>query len=110
MNKPTLFDMASDLFPHSYFNTTSLTGDELSRKELKAGTQNALILDCFKENPNALFNPFDVKFMCVDLWDTPITSIRRAITTLTKLGYLEKTDIRRKGDYGDDNFCWKLAK
>jgi len=34
---------------------------------------------------------------------------RRAMTTLTELGYLVKTDVKKPGRYGEMNYCWKLA-
>ena len=38
--------------------------------------------------------------------NTPLTSIRRAITNLEKKGKLEKTDIQKEGMYGKKTFCW----
>jgi hypothetical protein len=40
----------------------------------------------------------------------PITSIRRAINTLTGAGYLVKTDHMKEGEYGTANHSWKLLK
>ena len=40
----------------------------------------------------------------------PITSIRRAITTLTKRGYLIKSDEMKKGLYGVSEYVWRLNK
>ena len=39
----------------------------------------------------------------------PLTSIRRAMTTLTKDGKLIKTDKQVPGIYGTPNYKWKLA-
>ena len=40
-----------------------------------------------------------------------ITSVRRSINTLTKLGYLEKTkERRRSGPANEMNYCWKLSR
>ena len=49
-----------------------------------------------------------------EIWDgygyknknTPLTSIRRAITNLESEGLLEKTDIQKPGIYGKMNYCW----
>jgi hypothetical protein len=90
-----------------FYNTTNLAGPKLKAREIKTGTQNAVILQWFKENPGRLYTPFDIKHNCF-LFNTPITSIRRAMTTLTDMGYLEKTDERRPGLYGDLNYCWRL--
>jgi hypothetical protein len=90
-----------------FYNTASLIGRDLVLHELKAGTQNAIILQLFKARPEWLFTPFQVKdILCLD--KTPITSIRRAMTTLTDLGYLVKTKTRKMGEYGELNYCWKL--
>ena len=39
---------------------------------------------------------------------TPITSVRRSITTLTANGYLRKTEIKKEGRYGKPNYAWIL--
>jgi len=90
-----------------FYNTTNLAGPKLKAREIKTGTQNAVILQWFKENPGRLYTPIEVAIHC-NLRNTPITSIRRAITTLTNMGYLEKTDERRPGLYGDLNYCWRM--
>jgi hypothetical protein len=92
-----------------FYNTTSLTGRDLVQHEMRAGTQNALILQCFRDRPLALLTPFEVRQIC-HLHTTPITSVRRAMTTLTKppFEYLEKTRTRRMGEYGELNFTWRL--
>ena len=92
-----------------FHNTLDLPESELKVRQLKAGSQNQRILSIFRSNPNENYTPFV-------LWDVynvlyphaPITSIRRAMTDLTKLGYLEKTKEKRAGEYGELNYCWKL--
>jgi Fe2+ or Zn2+ uptake regulation protein len=92
-----------------FYNTTSLAGPELKQREMRAGTQNRLILDIFKSLPDNSFTPFEILLMLPwEKFNTPITSIRRSITTLTNLGYLVKTAERRAGIYGDMNFTWRL--
>ena len=92
-----------------YFNTTNLQGRELKDRVMRVGTQNRIILDFFKEHPGKLFTPYDIQMdLLYQLRNTPITSIRRSITTLTDLGYLVKTDVKRPGIYGEMNYCWKL--
>jgi len=95
-----------------YFPTTDLTETELKERKIRAGTQNAQILGIFREHPDILLTPFEVR----NIWfkrgyrDVPVTSIRRSITTLTDLKYLVKTSIMRKGEYGEQNHCWTLKK
>ena len=90
-----------------YFNTTNLRGRELRHRELKAGTQNRIIFEFFRLQGEVDYTPFEVRYRC-GLMNTPITSIRRAMTTLTQMGYLVKTDNRRKGMYDELNYTWKF--
>ena len=92
-----------------YFDTTSLPAPELKAAEEAAKSQNALILQLFRDNPNRTFTPCEVHHdLGVGKWNTPLTSIRRAITTLTKLGYLERTNEKRLGWYGRKSYAWRL--
>lgn len=92
----------------SYYNTTKLEGDQLEIKMQKARSQKDIVLTIFETQPVIEYTPFDI----LRMWPgrkPPITSIRRCITDLTKEGYIMKTDILRKGLYGDVNHTWKLA-
>jgi Fe2+ or Zn2+ uptake regulation protein len=91
-----------------FYNTTHLEGNELKTRRISAGRQCNLILNFFKENPQGYFTPFEVSQYC-NLHGAPITSIRRALNTLTQEGFLVKTDRMREGDYGVQNHTWKLA-
>ena len=90
-----------------FYNTTELEGTELKEAKIRAGTQNDRVLKVFRDNPDKAFSPTEVHQL-TNRWNTPLTSIRRAITTLTALGYLERTDEKRPGWYGMNNYCWKL--
>ena len=95
-----------------YFPTTRMTDREIKEREIRAGSQNAQILQIFRDHPGQSFTPFEIR----NIWfarlyrDVPITSIRRAITTLTKLGYLVMTSEMRPGQYGESNHTWRLKK
>lgn len=91
-----------------FYNTTHMSGSELTMRRLEAGRQNRIILEFFKQNPRVNFTPFDVQ-RDAGLHATPITSIRRAINTLTQLGFLVKTDVLKEGAYGAQNHTWRLA-
>jgi hypothetical protein len=39
----------------------------------------------------------------------PLTSVRRAISTLTREGVLKKTDKQRTGYYGKREYMWRLV-
>ena len=95
-----------------FYNTIDLPESELKVRQLKAGSQNAKVLQWFKCYSDKAYTPFEVwsdiiKWPLVS-YKTPITSIRRGISDLTKLGYLEKTKEKRAGEYGELNYCWKL--
>jgi hypothetical protein len=95
-----------------YFNTTNLTGTVLKERQFRAGSQNSVILKFFSDRPGELRTPFEI-WECLILCNkihrkTPDTSIRRSMTTLTKMGYLVKTDVKRAGEYGDETHCWRL--
>jgi hypothetical protein len=91
----------------NFFNTTHESGTNLSLFIRKANEQNTLILNFFKANPDKIFSPEQV-YAALATLETPLTSYRRAITTLTDKGLLEKTNTKIKGSYGRSNYCWKL--
>ena len=90
-----------------YFNTTSLSGPALTARKERIGGQNKKVLDYFRSHPEGFYTPFDIQANLFSS-NVPITSIRRAMTTLTELGYLVKTDVKKPGRYGEMNYCWRL--
>lgn len=95
-----------------YFNTTGLEGEDLEGKKKKVSGQNIFILDFFQDRPEQYFTPWDVlKYLQRECYchGVPVTSVRRGINTLTRQGYLVKTDIMKEGAYGSRNHTWKLA-
>lgn len=82
--------------------------DDIAKGEVQALKQADKILAFFVANPDKSYTPFEVlaqlKMTC------PITSIRRAMTDLTKAGFLIK-DVanQRKGNYGMSNCTWRLT-
>lgn len=90
-------------FKH-YFQTTEL-GEELRIQcELGAIKQEDGIEKIYK-GTRRLLSPSDVR----DLYPAkiPITSIRRAITQLTKKGILVMTDATKKGEWGKPEHLWR---
>lgn len=93
-----------------YFNTVGVQNKK--ERQLKAGRQNEIVLNFFKDHCmqswtaqqvwNELRKQDPVKF---DLRD----SVKRAISTLTKLGYLIKTGEKIVGDYGDPVSKWQYG-
>tara|TARA_R100001443_G_scaffold68514_2_gene77218 strand:- start:8362 stop:8637 length:276 start_codon:yes stop_codon:yes gene_type:complete len=89
----------------SYYNTTNLEKEALKKCRKAVISQEKKILDIFQRlqiplSPTDLYTHFFNK--------TPITSIRRALSNLTKDGKLEKTLLMKIGGYGKAEHCWKL--
>lgn len=73
----------------------------------RAISNNERVLAFFRENPMKLFTPLEVHRQITWPGRTPPeSSTKRAITTLTKRGFLVKTRIKRMEKYGENNFCW----
>ena len=101
----------------SYCNTNKKKGKELVKSEEKAMTQEEAIKNIFFtkkwiHEETGILTPSEVCLIYnIDYKDnTPITSIRRAINTLTNKGKLIKTDKMKEGSYGKPEHCWRLAK
>ena len=89
-----------------FYNTINAEGETLNLFHHQAETQTEAILRLFKQkmslSPGQVFNHFDGRY--------PITSIRRAITDLTTLGHLEKTELQIKGLYNKPEYVWKKSE
>ena len=59
-----------------------------------------------ESEPDRLVSPWQMQGMLEG--DVPITSIRRAMTNLTKRGVLVKTDHKRRGRHGRSEYMWQL--
>lgn len=96
----------------NFFNTTSETGPQLAEYQAKASEQNAVVLWLFQKARRPL-SPSEVHAnypLPPGALLPPLTSIRRAITTLTKAGALVKTETKRKGVYGRMEHVWTLPE
>lgn len=91
----------------SYFNTTGLKNPTLFDAVNAARKQDEVILEFFSAHKGSLYSPCDVHNILFGS-DTPLTSIRRAITTLTTAGKLIKTDQYKTGVFGKKTFLWKF--
>jgi len=90
-----------------YHNTTAKKGAELERATLKASGQTEKILKFFQQHPHTAFTPWDVHLHLGQ--QLMITSVRRAITTLTDARYLVKTEERRRSGPAEETNCtWRL--
>ena len=96
----------------AYYNTNNETGEELQASRRKSSKQKTEVLSVFLTYPTTPLSPDDIHSFIKDnseepdaqLW--PITSIRRAITDLTKDRKLYKTSIKKMGSYGKRVHCW----
>ena len=95
----------------SYFNTTKETGKQLFQSKVKSHSQEEAIMDIFLNRGLINMAPSNVwSIYCAEFKDVPLTSIRRAITSLTNRYKLVKTDEMRIGIYGKLEHCWRLAR
>ena len=91
-----------------YHNTTNSEGDELQRYERAALSQDERIAVLFERHapfgltPSQVHRALDTR--------APLTSIRRAITKLTKARVLEKTGEQVGGPFGRPEYRWKLRR
>jgi hypothetical protein len=93
----------------SYFNTNAESGKVLKDSEIKAKNQEDLILSYFRKYKGSCLTPFELQKR-LNWFNVPITSIRRAMTNLTRRGLLIKSVQMRNGIYGKLNYCWELNK
>lgn len=86
----------------SYFNTTKESGKHLEMFTVKAKNQEEQILELMKLYKK--LSPSDVQKYFNNY---PLTSVRRALTNLSNKGKLIKTDEKKKGIYGREEFIWE---
>ena len=93
----------------SYYNTTNECGLVLIQSRDKAQTQQEVIAAIFEESIMPL-SPSQVQQITeLEGFSWPLTSIRRAMTNLTKQGYLLKTDLKVTGLYKVKEFLWTVT-
>jgi len=93
---------------NSFYNIINASGDTLHAFETNAQSQEEIILNFFKEHPVTAYTPATIHKTVLP--KAPITSVRRAMTNLTKAYQLEKTDIQGQGDYDKPNYMWRLVR
>ena len=95
----------------SYHNTTNQTGEQLDIFSVAAKSQDEIVLQRFKGG-SKMFSPSAIHHFLIAeqriAKNTPITSIRRSITNLTKKGKLIKTKEQTMSLYGRPEYVWKL--
>lgn len=97
--------MSAQLDFGDYWNTTSLTGNDLAARRQRAAVQEVEVLRMFRMHGS--LGPWQVHDLLGKRW--PITSIRRAINTLTGRKTLVKLDTYRVGNEGAREHVWAIA-
>ena len=87
----------------TFYNTTNESGQLLIDYREKAGRQETIILSLFRKIREG--SPWDIYEIVGNM---PITSVRRALTNLTKKGCLIKTGLKKEGAYGRPEYIWKI--
>jgi len=95
---------------YSYHNTTESSGQDLDKYESKAKSQEEIILALMKHMYLLTWTPSTLQVHLRVGYDKhwPITSIRRALSNLTKRNLLRKLDTQCNGPYGRPEHCWSL--
>ena len=95
-----------------YYNTTNENGSLLQTNMKQANNQEQLTLAVFQTYPNENLSANEVWAFLIDNESineqTPLTSIRRAITDLTNEGKIVKTNRKVLGSAGRKTYTWRL--
>jgi hypothetical protein len=92
-----------------YFNTAAENQSDVIQYTEKAKTQAEIIIDLYPGLLNKEGSPSQVhRFLALMAYFWPITSVRRAISVLTREGKLIKTDRVVRGPYGRNERIYKL--
>lgn len=95
-----------------YYNTTNEKGSLLQTNMKQAANQEQLTLAVFQTYPNDNLSAYDVWQFLIDNESineqTPLTSIRRAITDLSNKDKLVKTHMKVLGSAGRSTYTWRL--
>lgn len=97
------------MFRESFFNTTGESGQMLMSFTNTADAQDIIVLELFQDSPDSSFTAWEaLKKLEAKGHSYLITSVRRAITTLTKQGVLVNTGVKVIEIKGRPNCKFKL--
>lgn len=94
---------------NSYYNTNRETGETLRESRRKALSQEGRIIALYAGMPGGTALTPEQVHRKAFTSRTPLTSVRRAMTTLTRRGLLERTTEQKVGQYGKKVHTWKVA-
>jgi hypothetical protein len=94
----------------SYHKTADVPADLHALYEGKAAKQDEIVLSILKNNWPASLSPTQVHdlYTAMGFPDCPVTSIRRAMSNLTKENLIYKTEATVQGQYGRAEHTWKF--
>ena len=94
-----------------YYNTTNLFGDKLEEYTTKAISQDKAVIEILTEAGTHLTAP-EVHSLFITRYpakkNTPLTSIRRSLSTLYNNDVLEMVDVKKQGIFGRSNLQYKI--
>jgi Fe2+ or Zn2+ uptake regulation protein len=92
-----------------FFNTTSESGATVKQFTVKAESQNKRVVRILTEAGTHL-SPSEVWARYCKYYNakTPITSIRRALSDLTKNGVIEMVYVKKIGLFGRPTYQWRV--
>jgi hypothetical protein len=93
----------------TFFNTIDETGNSLTDSKEKNRKQEDLIYSLFIWIKQPLSPSMVLTQLGLAGKNYPITSVRRAMTNLSKEGKLKKTNDYTEGQYGKREHLWELA-
>ena len=91
-----------------FFNTIDEVGNALAESNKKTNRQEDLIYSLFIWIKQPLSPSMVLTQLGLAGKNYPITSVRRAMTNLSKEGKLKKTNDYTEGQYGKREHLWKL--
>lgn len=94
----------------TYYNTTTENGSTLKTFEAKAERQDVAILNYWRQHPKETFHPEQIQRRIASLGKAPLTSVRRAFSTLAAGGYIRKTEHKVKASYGRRAHLWEYIR
>ena len=106
MGQPTLFPEPEHAA--TVHERDPLPPADAAKLRRRAQSQEEKVLAWFREHPAAEMTPFEVREEVLPA--CPITSVRRALTNLTKAGFLEKGGRCQQERFGVGNRLWRLKR
>lgn len=97
-----------EMKPEAYHVTTVLDKAQIDLFTQATSKQDEKVLAFFRANPHLSFSPSDV-WRTAFSDNTPITSVRRAMSNLTEAGLLVKIEnVTKTGMYNRPEHLWRV--